>query len=378
MSEVLEPKVTDISFANVPAVIEDREHPVAEIDNDPATAVAISAAKAELNYEDSQSFVFFGAQAQTGLSEIARKMIAGARNKDIGPAAESLSRIVLNIRGFSVADLKDHSGAWGIFKERVLRVATPIAAAFQRYEKVQTQIGAVVADLDQHVGIMMKDVAGLDRMYAEALVSFRKLKIYIAVGEAELADIRDVRLPALRKKAESGDPMAVQDAARLEGLSQRLERRVHDFKLTRQATLQSLPMIMLMQDNESNLIEKIQSTIANTIPLWEQRIAMLITARHAESAAAASSHVSDLNNDLLVDTAQAMRDSNRKVRTEVERGIFDIGAIRSANDTAIATLDEATSIYETAAKRRREEAAELEKFEAAIRTALLGGPASAN
>lgn len=347
-----------------------REQPLALLPNDSGTLAEIAAARQELDYHDSQSFVFFGARAQTGLTDVATKMIAGVKNKDIAPASDALSRVVLNIRGFSLDDLKDGQGVGGWLKSHVLRTATPIVAAMQRYETVQSQINVVINDLDRHVGILMRDVVGLDQMYVEALASFRALKIYITAGEAELEELTTRLLPALKAKA-AENPMMVQEAARLEALAQRLERRVHDFKLTRQATLQSLPMIMLMQDNDSNLVEKIQSAIINTIPIWKQRIAMLVTARHAEQAARAVGSVTDLTSELLVQTADAMHRSNKIVRTEVERGLFDLAAIKQANDLAVATLDETRTIYEDAVKRRREEAVELERCETAIRAALI-------
>ena len=360
-----------VDFRNALVPTGQREQLPVVLPDNTTTKAAIAIARKELNIDDSQSLVFFGAKVQNGLASVATQMMEGVKNKDIAPASEALSNVVLNIRGFSLDDLEEKSGFFGKLQSIVMRQATPVVRALQRYETVNSQINTIVADLDRHVGVLMKDVVSLDRLYAEALRSFLRLKIYIAAGEAELADINENRLPALVTQAKAGDDMAVQTAAKLQAVAQRLERRVHDFKLTCQVTLQALPAIMGMQDNDADLVGKIQSAIANTIPLWKQRIAMLITAKHTEQAARAIGSVEDITNEMLVKTAKAMKDANSVVRAEIERGAFDLKAIQEANESAVAMLEETRSVYETAAARRKEESVALEGFERAIKEAIV-------
>jgi uncharacterized protein YaaN involved in tellurite resistance len=369
MAEVIEITPTAIAFQNALVPVADRVVIQSDLSIDEHIKSRIAAARKELNYNDTQSFVFFGSKSQTGLIDISTKMISGVKNKDVSPAADALSAVVMNIRGFSLDDLKENGhGVSSWFHKAV----SPIVAAMQRYETVKSQINVVVANLDKHVGILMKDVVSLDSMYTEALTSFNKLQIYVLAGEEELEDLKNNRIAPMKIQAEStGDSLSSQEVAKLQACYQRLERRVHDFKLTKQATLQSLPMIMLIQDGDSNLIEKIQSAIINTIPIWQQRIAMLITAKHAEQAAKAIANVTDLTNELLVETQASLQKSNKAVRTEVERGLFDLEAIRKANEMAIATLNETTTIYQEAATRRRAESIELQKYEGAMRTAMI-------
>ena len=361
--------ISPVKFENTVTSLTVQEQPAEVLPMDPQTAQEVAAARKELNLQDSSSLIFFGSRSQAGLTDISTKMIAGVKNKDIEPASAALNGIVLNIRGFKLDDLKS-SGAVGWFKSTLLRTVSPVVSAMQRYESVENQINVVINDLDRHIGILMRDVVGLDRMYAEALIAFRKLKIYIMAGEQELAHITDVVMPDLKSRIRDDDPLSSQNVNNMENVRQRLERRVHDLKLTRQVVMQSLPMIIMMQDNDSNLVEKIQSAIVNTVPLWKQQVAMLITARHAEKAAKAVGAVSDLTNDLLVKTADAMRVSNKTVRAEVERGIFDTDAIKRANDTVIGTITDALGTYEKAAARRREEAKVLDSCEADLRRVL--------
>jgi uncharacterized protein YaaN involved in tellurite resistance len=368
MSEALQ---TEIKFENALVPSPPREILTEKVPGDAQSLALLEKAKAELSFDDSQSLVFFGAKVQTGLGEITTKMISGVRNKDIGPAADALSKVVLNIRGFRVDDIEKPQGMMAKAWNAVMHAATPLVVAWQRYESVDGQINVIVSTLDRHVGVLMRDVTNLDQLYAEALADFKMLKIYIAAGEAILEDVRTNRIaPMIERAKRDNDAEVSQHAARLEALAQRLERRIHDFRLTRQATLDTLPMIMLMQDNDSNIVEKIQSTIMNTIPLWRRRIAMLITQQNAEGASDAVSAVSDVTNELMVSTAKSFEKSNKVIRDQIERGIFDLDAIRSANQSAIQALEDTRTAYSTAKQRRTDEVKELAKYETALITAM--------
>jgi uncharacterized protein YaaN involved in tellurite resistance len=366
------PAITEVAFKNaLPSLSTSTALavvPVEALPSDPETDAAVAKARAELNVTDPQSVILFGSRSQNGVSDIATRMIEGVKNKDIEPASDALNKVVLSIRGFSVTDLRGGKPGW--LKSHLMGAVSPVVAAMQRFETVQSQINVIVGDLDRHIGVLMRDIVGLERMYTEALASFRMLKIYIRAGEEEIADINDRRLPALQAKVNPDDALSSQAVADLTTQRQRLERRVYDLKLTRQVTLMSLPQIRTMQDSDSNIMEKAQSTIVNTIPLWKQQIAMLITARHAQAAAAAVHDANDLTNDLLTSTATEMHKASNDVRTEVERGIFDIEAIQKANDEVIGTINDAVQIYQTAAAKRKEGEKVLDKCETDLRQAL--------
>jgi uncharacterized protein YaaN involved in tellurite resistance len=372
LDTITAPDITEVAFKNaLPSVSASTALavvPVEALPSDPETDAAVAKARAELNVVDPQSVILFGSRSQNGVSDIATKMIEGVKNKDIEPASDALNKVVLSIRGFSVSDLRGGKPGW--LKSHLLGAVSPIVAAMQRFETVQSQINVIVGDLDKHIGILMRDIVGLERMYTEALASFRMLKIYIRAGEEEITDINDRRLPALQAKVNPNDALSSQAVADLTTQRQRLERRVYDLKLTRQVTLMSLPQIRTMQDSDSNIMEKAQSTIVNTIPLWKQQIAMLITARHAQQAAAAVHDANDLTNELLTSTATEMHKASNDVRTEVERGIFDIEAIQKANDEVIGTINDAVQIYQTAAAKRKEGEKVLDTCETNLRQAL--------
>ena len=349
--------------------VQSREQPLATLNDDADTKQRVALARKELDINNTQSLAFFGSKAQSGLTDMASKMIAGVRNKDVAPAAESLSRVVAAIRGFSLDDLA-YPGMVSKFVNKLMRGVTPVVAALQRYETVESQINAIISEMDRHISVLMKDVVSLDRMYSETLASFYRLKIYVAAGEEELEELRTARLPAMREAAQ-GDTFKSQEVAKIEGVAQRLERHLHDLKMTQQITLQSLPEIMGMQDNDIDLVQKMWSSIVNTVPLWKQRIAMLITAHHAEAAAGPMKGLTDITNEMLVSTAKAIQTANKVVRAEVERGSFDLEAIRQANDIAIATLTESRELYKVASARRQEEAQALLTYEAEIQKVMV-------
>jgi uncharacterized protein YaaN involved in tellurite resistance len=371
MSEVATINPANIQFQNLmTATSSNLPVPTEKLEVNSEVRAAVDAAKKEIDYRNSQSVVFFGSKAQTGLTDISRKMIAGVKNKDVSPASDTLNKIVIQIRGFSLDDLKDGEEP-GWFKKKLLGAVSPLIAAMQRYETVESQINVIITNLDKHIGVLMRDVVSLDKMYDEALSAFRSLKVYIQAGEEILNEIDTVTIPALKEAASrSDDPEASMKLNDMQNIRMRIERRVHDLKLTRQVVMQSLPTIRMIQDNDNNLIEKIQSTIVNTVPLWQQQIAMLVTARHSAQAAGAVKSANDLTNDLLTSTAETLRNSNRAVRTEIERGIFDIEAVKSANENVVGAIMDSLSIYEEAMQKRRAAEAELDTCEANLRQAL--------
>lgn len=324
----------------------------------------------EINMEDSNSIIFFGSKAQEQVTEISDKMLEGVKNKDLGQSGEALNEMVATIRGFDVDEL-DPNKKPGFFA-RLFGRAKPLAKFLQKYEDVQKQIERITHKLEDHKMTLLKDVTSLDRLYVANLEYFHTLEDYIKAGEEKLRHLHDELIPQMQQQSEgSEDMLEAQKLRDLRSATADLERRVHDLRLTRQVTLQSLPSIRLIQENDKGLINKINSTIANTIPLWRQQLAQTVTIWRSEQAADTIKDATDLTNEMLASNAENLQIANRKVREQMERGVFDIEVVKAANNKLIATIDDSLKIAEQGRNSRNAAIVELAKAEGELREALL-------
>jgi uncharacterized protein YaaN involved in tellurite resistance len=338
----------------------------------PDQAVAIRTRVAELDLTNTQSIIGFGSGAQAELQVISQEMLSGVKNKDVGPAGDSLRDIVTTLRGFSVSelDVRRETKWW----ERLMGRAAPFAKFMARFEEVQGQIDKITDSLLTHEHTLLKDVKSLDILYEKTLTFYDELALYIAAGEAKLAEVDAKDIPA-KEAAVAAAPEAdqvklAQELRDLRAARDDLDRRVHDLRLTRQVTMQSLPSIRLVQENDKSLITKINSTLVNTVPLWETQLAQAVTIQRSKEAAVAIREANDLTNDLLTSNAENLRETNRIVRTEMERGVFDIEAVKQANASLIATIEESLSIADEGKARRAAAEVELVKMEHDLRDTL--------
>ena len=326
----------------------------------------------EIDLRDTASIVRFGAGAQAELQQISQKMLADVKSKDVGPAGESLRGIVTTIRGFSSSemDLRRNRSWW----ERLTGRSAPIARFVANYEKVQTQIDRISADLETHEQRLLKDIRSLDILYDRTLEFYDQLSLYIVAGEARLAELDANDIPdkeaQLRAHPEPDQVMEAQELRDLRAARDDLERRVHDLKLTRQVTMQSLPSIRLVQENDKSLVTKINSTLVNTVPLWETQLAQAVTIQRGAEAARAVKEANDLTNELLTRNAENLRQANTAIRTQVERGVFDIEAVKTANATLIATIEDSLRIADEGKARRAAAEEDLTRMEGDLRDAL--------
>jgi len=338
----------------------------------PDQAAAIRTRMAELDLTNTQSIIGFGSAAQSELQVISQDMLSGVKNKDVGPAGDSLRDIVTTLRGFSVSelDVRRETKWW----ERLMGRAAPFAKFMARFEEVQGQIDKITDSLLTHEHTLLKDVKSLDILYEKTLTFYDELALYIAAGEAKLAEVDAKDIPA-KEAAVAAAPEAdqvklAQELRDLRAARDDLDRRVHDLRLTRQVTMQSLPSIRLVQENDKSLITKINSTLVNTVPLWETQLAQAVTIQRSKEAAVAICEANDLTNDLLTSNAENLRETNRIVRTEMERGVFDIEAVKKANASLIATIEESLSIADEGKARRAAAEVELVKMEHDLRDTL--------
>ena len=338
----------------------------------PAQAAEISKRMAEIDMSNTQSIISFGSAAQAELQVISQEMLSGVKNKDVGPAGDSLREIVSTIRGFSGDELDvNRDRSWW---ERLTGAAAPLAQFIAKYEEVQGQIDKITENLLMHEHTLLKDVKSLDILYEKTLRFYDELALYIAAGEAKLKELDEKDIPAkdaaVKAAPEADQVKVAQELRDLRAARDDLERRVHDLKLTRQVTMQSLPSIRLVQENDKSLVAKINSTLVNTVPLWETQLAQAVTIQRSKEAAEAIKDANDLTNELLTDNAENLQEANRVVRTEMERGVFDIKAVQKANTSLIATIEESLAIADEGKARRARAEEELVKMEHDLRDTL--------
>lgn len=344
---------------------------------DPAVKAEIARRKAEIDVTSTQSIIRFGSAAQVELQAISQEMLSGVRNKDVGPAGNSLREMVTSLRGFSVDELDpNRKRSWW---ERLTGSAEPVAEFMARYEEVQGQIDKITGELLTHEHTLLKDIKSLDKLYEKTLAFYDELALYIAAGEGKLADLDSTEIPAKEAEVHAAPEqqavLKAQELRDLRAVRDDLERRVHDLKLTRQVTMQSLPSIRLVQENDKSLVTKINSTLVNTVPLWETQLAQSVTVHRGREAARVVKEANDLTNELLQRNAENLRQANVEIRTEMERGVFDIEAIEKANADLIATIEDSLRIADEGKARRASAEASLVRMEGELKQTLAAASA---
>jgi uncharacterized protein YaaN involved in tellurite resistance len=329
---------------------------------------------AELDLTDSSSIMHFGVKAQQQLTQVSDQMLEGVRAKDTGGAGSALSEMVGTLRGFDVEALDPN--AKPSFLARLFGAGKPIAKFLQQYEEVRDHIDRITLDLERHKTRLLIDVTALDRLYDANLSYFRELEHYIAAGVAKLAELDQETIPALAARIEAEtDMVQAQNLRDLRGARDDLERRVHDLRLTRQVAMQALPSIRLVQENDKGLINKINSTLVNTVPLWRQQLAQAVTIYRSGRAAETVRAATDLTNELLRANAENLKQANAEARRQIERGVFDIETVKAANQALIETIEESLRIADEGKRARAAAGAELQQMEAGLRHALAAASA---
>ena len=319
----------------------------------------------QIDLTNSNAVLQYGAGTQKKIADFSEDVLGNVKTKDFGEVGEALSGVVAELKGF---DAEEEKGFLGLFKKN----ANKLTAMRARYEKAEVNINKIVKVLEGHQIQLLKDVALLDKMYELNLTYFKELSMYILAGKKKLAQARQIDLPAALKKAEeSGLPEDAQAARDLDAMCQRFEKKLYDLELTRTISMQTAPQIRLVQGNDTQMVEKIQSTIVNTIPLWKSQMVMALGVAHSTQAAQAQREVSDMTNELLKKNAEALKLATVETAKESERGIVDMETLRATNASLISTLDEVLKIQQEGCQKRQEAEAEMYRMENELKQKLL-------
>ena len=374
MSQSKTDVATEVAILPGTELLPDLKHDIVPYEKVDATErQLIDRLMSEIDLSDSNSVIFFGSKAQQELTSISDSMLEGVRNKDLGSAGESLNNMVGVLRGFEVENF-DPNNRPGFFMRLIHRIfggVTPVAKFIQQYEGVRRQVDTVTDDLEKHKTLLLRDITSLDKLYSANLDYFHNLEAYIVAGEQKLKHIDEEMIPAAEAVAAAADDvLQAQELRDLRSGRDDLERRIHDLRLTRQVAMQGLPSIRLIQENDKGLVNKINSTLVNTVPLWRQQLAQAVTIFRSAEAAKSVKAASDLTNELLEKNSDNLRTANKTVREELERGVFDVNAVRRANENLIATVEESLQIADEGKRQRAEAEKQLETMEAELKETL--------
>ncbi len=323
----------------------------------------------EINISEGTSILFFGNKAQQKLTTIADNMLAGVRSKDTGDAGNALNEMISVLRGFDVEGLNPEKKR-SLFSS-IFGKAKPVTKFLQQYEEVHKQINLISIDLERHKTKLLTDIVSLDRLYSANLEYFHELELYISAGDKKLNELDQNNIPKLETETkESQEMLKAQELRDLRAARDDLERRIHDLRLTRQVAMQSLPSIRLVQENDKGLVNKITSTVSNTLPLWRQQLATAVTIHRTGEATKTIKAASDLTNQLLEANAKNLKLGNAEARAQMERGVFDMESIKKANKALIDTIEESLKIADHGKQRRQEALTQLEACELELKKTL--------
>lgn len=328
---------------------------------------AVLAFVERIDIHNSETVLKYGNAAQMKISQFSDKILADVKTKDTGAISDMLTELVAELKGFDVDEGKK-GGFFGLFK----KAGSNLTQLKAKFDKVEENVSEIISTLQGHQQQLISDAMMLDDLYKQNEQYYHELTLYIIAGEIKLRRLRETELPPMLAKAqETADPADAQAANDFAQLIERFEKRIHDLKLTRMVSVQMGPQIRLMQTNDNVLSERIQSTIANTIPLWKSQMVISLGMQHAETALSAQKAVTDMTNELLRSNAERLKTGTIETAKEAERGVVDIETIRTANTALIQTLTEVQKIQREGAQKRAEASIELGRLEKELRDKVL-------
>lgn len=320
----------------------------------------------KIEIKSSNSILQYGVGAQKKISDFSETALNNVRTKDLGEIGDMLSSVVQELKNFE--DTEDKKGILGFFKKG----KNKISEMKIKYDKVEDNINKMCNNLEKHQIQLLKDIAMLDKMYEINKAYFKELSMYILAGKKKLQKLEKEELPILQEKAKrSGLPQDAQEVNDFLALCNRFEKKIHDLELTKMISLQMAPQIRLIQNNDSLMSEKIQSTIVNTVPLWKSQIVLALGVAHSSNAAKVQNEVTNMTNELLRKNAEILKTSTIETAKESERGIVDIETLKVTNESLISTLDEILRIQTEGRQKRKEAEVELRNIEDQLKNKLL-------
>ena len=350
----------------VSATKELTEHYLEQQTLSPEEQQQVDAFSEKIDLHDSAIILQYGAACQKKVAAFSDTVLEGVRTKDLGETGEMIANLVTELKGFSAEEEK--SGFLGFFK----RSGSRIARLKARYDKAETNIDRIVEELEGHQNQLLTDIIMLDKMYEANLTYFKELTMYILAGKKKLDRECKETLPAMRERARlSGQTHDAQAANDYAAMCDRFEKKLYDLELTRTISIQMAPQIRLIQNNDTLMSEKIQSTINNTIPLWKNQMVLALSMAHSKEAMEAQREVSDMTNELLRKNAEALRTGTAEIAQESERGIVDIETLQHTNEQLIGTLDEVLRIQNEGRAKRKTAETELVRIETELKNKLL-------
>jgi uncharacterized protein YaaN involved in tellurite resistance len=356
-------------YANLRSIVAGPKLDDSALSDEEKQQVAVFSQKIDI--KNTAQIMQFGSGAQKKLAGFSEQALANVRAKDVDAVGEMITGLVVELQGFSIEEGKKP----GLFR----RARNHLAEAKSKYDSVEKNVDRIVLALEQHKVTLLKDVAILDQMYERNLHYYKELTMYILAGRARLAQVINEEMPKLYEKAQrTGLAEDAQVASNMADLCNRFDKKLHDLELTRMVSIQMSPQIRLVQSSNAVMIEKIHSTIVNTIPLWKNQMVLALGMAHTQSAIRAQQEVTNLTNQLLRKNADALKINTIEAAKASERSIVDIETLKHTNQSLISTLDEVLRIQTEGRQKRREAEVELRNIEGELKQKLLAGASGAN
>ena len=378
MSEALELKVAkEVKKEEVESLVENAEKVTNEkieesLNYDLLTQEekdAINEFNSKIDVNDATQILQYGAKAQTKISQFSDSVLEGVKTKQTGDVGNLLSDLVAQIKSFD-SDISNENK--GFFEKLFGGAKKELDRVTAKYSKIETNIDGIEAQLDKHRLQMLKDINIYDTMYEKNIEYFKELSLYIIAGERKLEELKNTVLPELQAKArETGEQLDAQKVADMESTINRFEKKLYDLKTTRIISIQMAPQIRLLQNNDAELVEKIQGSLINTIPLWKNQIVLALGINNAKQALGAQKAVTDLTNDMLKKNSETLKQGTIEVAKESERAIVDIETLQKTNKDLMDTLDEVIKIHEEGRAKRAEAEVELQNIEKELKEKMI-------
>ena len=348
-----------------PVIVEEKQEVLDESILTEEEKVAVETFASQIDLTNSSVILQYGAGTQKKMADFSESALENVKSKDLGEVGELLAGVVTELKDF---DEEETKGFLGIFKKS----ANKLQSMKAKYAKAETNINQICKVLENHQVQLMKDVAVLDKMYELNLTYFKELSMYILAGKKKLQEVRSTKLQEMLQKAQaSGLPEDAQAAKDLDSMCNRFEKKIHDLELTRMISIQTAPQIRLVQNNDTMMVEKIQSTIVNTIPLWKSQMVLALGVEHSAQAVEAQKEVTDMTNELLKRNAEKLKMATIETAKESERGIVEMETLKATNESLITTLDEVMRIQKEGRQKRQEAEVEMQRLETELKQKLL-------